>query len=264
MSYAYVRTERSGNVGLIVLSDVSGKNALRPQTMQELCQATDELIAAPDVHAIVLAADGRHFCAGADYGFLKQLATAPTADAVDQIYRHFQGAVRRIYHSGKPTVAAIDGAAITVGCELALACDFRIVTERAFFQESWIRVGLLPALGGMYLLPKLVGLSRAKDMVLRAQAISGREALQIGLATELVDAEQLRGRAIELAAELAALPHRAYALAKEGLHQGLGSTLEREWPAAIAAQATLLASPDFQAATQRIPDKTSDSAASRG
>jgi enoyl-CoA hydratase/carnithine racemase len=107
----------------------------------------------------------------------------------------------------------------------------------------------------MYLLPKLVGLPRAKDMVLRAQAVTGREALQIGLATELVDGERLRERAIELAAELAALPHRAYALAKEGLHQGLGSTIEREWPAAVAAQATLLASPDFQAAVQRIGSK---------
>jgi enoyl-CoA hydratase/carnithine racemase len=252
MAHTYLHTERRGDVGLLVLDNVTAHNALRPETLQEICEAVDELIAAAEVRAIVFASDGRHFCAGADFAFLEQLTTLPAGTVTDQIYGPFQGAVRRIFRSTKPTVAAIDGAAVTVGCELALACDFRVVTERATLQESWIKVGLLPALGGMYLLPRLVGLARANEMVLRGRGISGREAVQFGLATELVEPDHLRDRAVALASELAAMPARAYAQAKDGLQRGLDSTIDREWSAAINAQATLIGSAEFAAAVRRI------------
>jgi enoyl-CoA hydratase/carnithine racemase len=107
----------------------------------------------------------------------------------------FQGAVRRLFRMPKPTVAAIDGAAVTIGCELALACDYRLVTERALFQES--RSASACCLGSAVcsLLPRIVGLGLANEMVLRGRSVGGAEAVRIGLAGELIQPELLRARA---------------------------------------------------------------------
>lgn len=99
--------------------------------------------------------------AGADLSSLQTLPDLPAARFRSQIYDAALGAVRAVFDCPKPTVAAANGAAMTVGCELALACDFRIVSPTASFQETWVRLGLIPPLGGLFLLPRLVGLGRA-------------------------------------------------------------------------------------------------------
>ena len=137
------------------------------------------------------------------------------------------------------------GAAVTVGCELALACDFRVVSDSAFFQESWIKLGLMPPLGGLFLLPRMVGLGRAAQMALRGEAVKAERAVEIGLASEKVGEEALRPRALELAGELAALPPLAYAAIKEALHRGLETSMDAEWSANVARQAVLLSTQDF-------------------
>ncbi|WP_447752270.1 enoyl-CoA hydratase/isomerase family protein [Sphingopyxis fribergensis] len=238
--------ERKENIAWVILDRGDGRNSLRPSTLAELCDAFDALEADKSVRAIVFAARGRHFSAGADFDFLTELRSMPAVAVKDQIYGLFQGAARRIYHCPKPVVAAVQGAAITVACELALACDYRIVAPSTMFQEAWIKLGLIPPLGGLFLLPRLVGLGRASDIVLSGRSVRAGEAVDIGLASEMVSSEEaLWERAEALAIEMAALPPLAFRAAKEALHHGLGSTMEREWAANSGVQSMLIGTDDF-------------------
>jgi enoyl-CoA hydratase/carnithine racemase len=243
--YEDLAVEVCGRIGWIRINRPDLRNAVRPETLGEICRAVDALGADPTVRAIVLAGEGKHFSAGADFAFLERLKTTPATEVKEQIYARFQGAARRIVQCQKPTIAAVAGAAVTVGCELALACDFRLVAPNAQFQESWIKLGLLPPLGGLFLLPRLVGAGRAAEIVLAGRTIGAEEAVRIGLATELVEGEGLRDRAQVFAEQLAALPPLAYAAVKEGLRRGAESSLEHEWSANVLAQAMLLGTRDF-------------------
>ena len=253
--YEDILVERRGELGWITINRPERRNAVRPQSLAEICQALDELTADASVRAIVLAGEGRHFSAGAEFSFLEDLQAMPAAQIKAQIYAHFQGAARRLYHCRKPTLALVNGAAITVGCELALACDVRLVTPTALFQESWVKLGLIPPLGGLFLLPRLVGLGRASEMCLNGRAVMAEEAVRIGLAGEIVEADQLTARGEALARELAALPPLAYAAAKEGLHRGLESSMENEWMANVSAQSVLLGSQDFVEGVSAVKEK---------
>jgi enoyl-CoA hydratase/carnithine racemase len=247
VSYEDLLVSRSDEgVGSIAINRPEVHNSVRAGTMDEIARAVSELTDDCGVRAIVLTSTGKHLCSGAEFSFLKELSQTPSLQVKDKVYKSFQGAARALYHCPKPTLAAFSGAAVTVGCELAIACDFRLISENAFFQESWIKVGILPPLGGMMLLPRLVGLSAANDMILRGRAVKADEALRLGLAHEVVPAEQFEARRREFAVELAALPPQAYAAAKQGIHRGLESTMEKEWAANVLAQSLLLGSDDFK------------------
>jgi enoyl-CoA hydratase/carnithine racemase len=255
MTYQDIDVTVAGEIGAVSLNRPEKNNALRPQTLQELCAGVDELVRNDAVRAIVLRGNGKHFSAGADFEFLDRLTGMQPAAIQQEIYTHFQGAARRIYHCPKPTVALVSGAAVTVGCELALACDFRIVSDDGKFQESWIKLGLMPPLGGLFLLPRLIGLGRAAQMVLRGEAVSGAAAVQIGLASEVVPANQIDERGRVFAAELASLPPRAYATIKEALHRGLESSMQNEWSANVLAQAMLLSTADFREGLAAVKER---------
>lgn len=241
-----------GAVGSVVLNRPEANNALRAETLKEICEALDQLNADDTVRVIVLRAEGRHFCAGADFAFLDGLTRTPPAQIKSQIYQWFQGAAKRLYGSPKPTIAAVQGAAVTVGCELALCCDFRLMSEGAFLQESWIKLGIMPPLGGVFLLPRLVGLGRASEMVLQGRAVKAEEAMRLGLATEVVGPEALADRTAELALEMAGSPPLAYAAVKEALHRGLETGMEVEWSANVSTQSILLASDDFREGLEAV------------
>jgi enoyl-CoA hydratase/carnithine racemase len=242
-----VKIEVADGVGTLTMDRGDGRNALRPDSLREICEAIDRLTNDADVRVIVLAGAGKHFSAGADFAFLQKLTTMPAVEIRDQIYSAFQGAARRIWNCPKPTLAAINGAAITVGCELALACDFRIVAPDAIFQESWIKLGILPPLGGMLLLPHLIGLGRANEMILTGRAVAADEAVAIGLASRKVDSvDALMPAALSYAAELATLPSLAFRAAKEGVHRGLESSMAKEWETNLLAQSMLLGTEDFR------------------
>lgn len=240
------------SIGQITFNLPDGRNALRPQTMAEVSAAVDALTADDDVRAIILNANGRHFCAGADFRFLDRLTDIRATEIKAEVYEYFQGAARRLYHCPKPTLAVVQGAAVTVGCELALACDFRILAEDAYLQESWVRLGLMPPLGGLFLLPRLIGLGRAMQMVVRGDPVPAADALNMGLASEVVPAADLQARGLALATELAAIAPLAYATIKEGLHQGLETTIDAQWAYGRANQALLLKSEDFEEGLQAV------------
>jgi enoyl-CoA hydratase/carnithine racemase len=255
MTFEDITVVVDDGIGILSFNRPDRGNAVRPQTLKEICDGMDSLNADDAVKAILIRAEGKNFCAGADFRFLDSLTSMPSVDVHSQIYRHFQGAARRIYHCLKPTVALIAGAAVTVGCELSLSCDFRLVAEGAFFQESWIKLGLLPPLGGLFLLPRLVGLGRANQMVLRAEAVSAEMAVSIGLATEVCKREELDSRGRQFALELTRVAPLAYASAKQAMHRGLETTMEAEWSSNVLHQAMLLSSNDYREGLSAVKEK---------
>jgi enoyl-CoA hydratase/carnithine racemase len=251
-----VKIEKVAGIGWVVLARPAVRNAARPQMMQEVCEALDALIADTTVRGIGITGEGPHFLAGGDFEFLDEIAGGSSMEAYASIYAYFQGVTRRLFRCPKPTAAAISGGAITVGCEIALACDLRIADDTAFFEESWLHMGLIPPLGGALLLPRYVGLTKAKEMVLEAKRMRADEALQSGLVNELVPVGQVRDAAQKRLEAMSAFPATAFRLAKEALHRGLESSMESEWQANVMAQGILLGSEEFrQRVEQRRPGK---------
>ncbi|MGO8856550.1 MAG: enoyl-CoA hydratase/isomerase family protein [Steroidobacteraceae bacterium] len=255
MAFEDITLRVEEGIGILSLNRPERGNAVRPQTLAEICEGMDSLDKDVGVKAIIFRGEGKHFCTGADFAFLDSLTTMSPVDVQSQIYHHFQGAARRIYHCRKPTIALIAGAAVTVGCELSLACDFRLVSEGAFFQESWIKLGLLPPLGGLFLLPRMVGLGRAKQMILRAEAITAETAISVGLAMEVLKREDLDARGKQVALELSRLAPLAYASAKQAMHRGMETTMEAEWSSNVLNQAVLLSSNDFREGLSAVKEK---------
>lgn len=156
------------------------------------------------------------------------------------MYTYFAGTAKAIKLCRKPTVGA--------GREYAIACDFRIAAESAAFCETWVSIGLMAPLGGMFLLPRLIGLGRATEMLMRGTTVRGAEAERIGLVQRCVPDDQLDEATMALARELAAAPPLALAAIKEGLRRGMESNLNAEWEFNLYAQAMLIHSDDYAAA----------------
>lgn len=233
----------------IILNRPESANGADPRLMRALCEAIDAAANDGAVRAIVLRGAGRHFLAGGNLDWLANVVSGADTDAAGEIYRWFQGATRRLIACPKPVVAAISGAAITVGCEIALACDVRVIDRRAFFQQSWLDLGLIAPLGGAKLLPHIVGLAKAKEILLECRKIEAEEALAIGLANEVVEnAEDLAARAEERARAMAARPAVPFARMKELIHSALSQPLEDVWTAGVAAQGELLERDDHRRA----------------
>lgn len=256
----HVRIDRSPQgVAHVVVARPDIGNASSPEMLGELRDAFLDLGERAEVRAIVLAAEGKHFSVGADFAFLQRLTGMAASEIRSTVYTNFQGAARAIYRCPKPTLALVQGAAVTVGCELALACDFRIAADNARFQESWIRLGIMPPLGGVFLLPRIVGMGRAMEICLLGKPVGADEALRIGLVSEVVAAVDLPDRGQAFAAELAALPPMAYLTVKQSLQRGLESTMEAEWQANLSNQALLLGSDDFREGLAAVTGKRAPS-----
>lgn len=251
----HLQVEKRGAVGWIAFDRPGKLNALRPETMAELMAAVGGFEADEGVRAVVVTGTGEAFSSGGDLDFLDELTRMEPFDIKRAVYTYFQGAVKKIKLCPKPTVAAVHGPAVGAGCEVAIACDFRIVTPEAMFYQSWRDLGIIPPLGGMFLLPRLVGLAKATEMILLGERVRGEEAARIGLANKVVAREALADEAMALAERLAEGPPLAYAVAKEGLRRGMESSLAAEWEFNLYAQSLLFGTHDYAEAARAFREK---------
>jgi enoyl-CoA hydratase len=195
-----VRVERSGPVWTVVLSRPESRNAVNGPTAQALADAFREFDAAEDAAVAVLWGEGGTFCAGAD---LKAIGTEH-GNSVTEDGDGPMGPTRM--RLGKPVIAAVAGYAVAGGLELALWCDLRVAAEDAVFGVFCRRWGVPLVDGGTIRLPRLIGQSRAMDMILTGRPVPAEEALQMGLVNRIVPAGEERAAAERLAADLAQLP----------------------------------------------------------
>lgn len=222
------------------------RNALGPDDADtlssRLAEARDERC-----RAVVLSAEGRAFCAGGNLRQVWQLAQAGEAAISDRIYRSYQGLIRRIRTLEVPVVAAVDGPAIGLGLDLALACDLRFFGRGAWVQQGWAAVGLIPAVGGFHFLKQLGGPQLAWELMVDRDLRLGPEELERRGLGRAVDRAGPAARAA--AADLAGLPRDVLAASKELLAiDGLDDYLDR----ARQLQAGFFVGPRFAAYVERV------------
>ena len=210
----FVRIDIAGGVATIRI-DRPPANALARAVSSELSEAAATVTGDEAVRAVIVWGGERIFAAGAD---ITQFGGADDAAGIVASFHETMAAVADI---PRMVIAAVAGYALGGGCELALACDYRIASERAVFGQPEILLGIIPGGGGTQRLGRLVGPSRAKDLILTGRQVKADEAYRIGLCDELVAPEALHERALALAAELARGALAAQALAKQAIDLGL-------------------------------------------
>jgi enoyl-CoA hydratase len=215
-----IRVERAGAVTTVVLDRPERRNAVDGDTARELAEAFRRFEADADARVAVLWGAGGTFCAGAD---LKAIATA-AGNRLDPDGDGPMGPTRMLL--SKPTIAAISGHAVAGGLELALWCDLRVVEEDAILGVFCRRWGVPLVDGGTVRLPRLIGLSRALDLILTGRPVDAREAERIGLANRVVPAGQGRAAAEALAAEIAAFPVRCVLSDRRSAYDSAGLDLD--------------------------------------
>jgi enoyl-CoA hydratase/carnithine racemase len=229
-----VITEVNGNVGVMRINRPNSLNAFTPSVLEGLIEAIDEFEADDDVRAVLFTATGsRGFCAGVD---LDDLSTGDPHALHDTVSRA-QRVLKGIRRAELPVVAGVMGAAVGAGMDLALCCDIRVLRADATLSQSYTNVGLVPGDGGAYLLPRLIGEERAKDLIFSGRRLSGAEAHEMGLGTRLVDgdADDTREAAMDLAAEYAERPTVALGKSKRLVNESHDVTMETGLEHAIEA-----------------------------
>ena len=208
---------RADGVAVVTLNSPK-VNALSTQLLARLKEIADDLTSNP-AGAVVLTGGDRLFAAGAD---ISQFGGPEEARAIGGA---FHSALNTFADIPSFTIAAVSGFALGGGCELSMACDYRIASTKAVFGQPEILLGIIPGGGGTQRLPRLVGASRAKEMMITGRQVKSEEALRIGLADEVVEPEQLMPRALELAASVATGATQATRLIKQAVDRGIETDL---------------------------------------
>jgi enoyl-CoA hydratase len=222
MDFRNLLLTREGALALVTVNRPAVLNALNADTISELRQAALDLRRDPDVRVVILTGSGeKAFVAGAD---INELARSNPLSGRDLALRG-QHVFDLIEHLGKPVIAAINGFALGGGCELAMACTFRLAADTARLGQPEINLGVIPGYGGTQRLARLVGRDRALDLVLTGRHVSADEAFAMGLVTRVVPAARLMEEARALAATLASKSPAIVRLALDAVNRGLEMSL---------------------------------------
>jgi 2-(1,2-epoxy-1,2-dihydrophenyl)acetyl-CoA isomerase len=251
--------ERDGAVMIIRFNRPDRMNSMGGTLVAEFNAALDEGRRDDRVRAFVVTGEGRGFCAGADLvpGGLGSRGSGPSNprfSALDPLGDAGR-TVLNLYHAGKPTIAAVNGAAVGAGFGLACAFDVRIASDQARFGTIFIKRALGPDFGLSWFLPRLVGLEQANSLFYSGRIVGADEALALGLVSKVVPHEQLMPEALALAHELAKQPPAALALTRQALRRSPAATLEDQLAFEWANQKQCLASAEFQEGVKAFIEK---------
>ena len=228
----FIHSETAGSVTTITLNRPEKLNAFGGTMREDLLTALRDAENDPHSRVVVITGAGRAFCAGGDIEFMAALQKAGDTVAFRKLLDAGRDVVLQIATMPKPVIASINGVAAGAGCNLALACDYRIASEHAKFGQTFVRIGLNPDWGGTWFLPRLVGPSRALEMMITGRMVDADEALRIGLVDRVVNPAALAEETAKLAATIASGPPHAIAAVKCAIamseHNELATQLEME------------------------------------
>ena len=260
MSLVLSQIDADGIVTL-TLNDPDTRNAISDKPMIEaLLAALDAAQSDPAARVIILTGKGRAFSSGGNIKTM--LEGGGLADPVPAITRqNYKTGIQRIPLAMEalelPVIAAVNGPAIGAGCDLTLMCDLRIGSERALFAESFAKLGIIPGDGGAWLLPRVVGFSKACEMALTGDPVKAEEALRIGLLSQVVAEDKLLDAAHALALRIAANPPHAVRMTKRLLRQAYRMDLNQTLELSAAMQSVAHATDDHHQALQAMVEKSS-------
>ena len=214
---SFVKYEQKDQVAVLTIDRPEALNALNTQVLCDLDEAIAKVEQADDVRVVILTGAGRSFVAGADIGEMKGFS------AIDgkKFGVHGGSIFLRLENLSKPVIAAVNGFALGGGGELAMACDIRLASEKAKFGQPETGLGITPGFGGTQRLPRIVGVSKAMELILTAKTIGAEEAKAIGLVSEVYPAEELMDKAMELAQAICANAPIAVAESKRCIRMGM-------------------------------------------
>lgn len=221
MSAEELLVEEKSKTRVLTLNRAEARNALTKSLLGALTSALTEAAADAAVRCVVLTGAGGHFCAGAD--LRRTIAEDPDFyDRLESYMDAYHGVIRAIVRCPKPVVAALDGCAVGFGADMALACDLRVATSRAYVQEKFVDIGLMPDGGGTFWLPRLVGTARALKAMFLADKLEARELDALGVLAACVAPDDLMTATFALAGRLEKGPPLAFAALKASVYAGLG------------------------------------------
>lgn len=246
--------ERHGGTAVLTLNRPEARNALDPALRDAFAAAIPQLRDDPEVKALVICGTGGHFCAGGD---VKAMKPEPAHDEVfggrDRLLR-LDRWFDELVDLEKPVIAAVDGVAFGAGLSLALAADIVLASPNARFCSVFARLGFVPDAGGMYLLPRAIGLARAKDMVFSARVVDAQEALAIGLVQRICEGDVLQA-ALAHAERFRHAPTAAIGIAKSVMNHAFESERREVYAQEALAQALCLQSAFHKEAARRFVGK---------
>ncbi|MBN8875615.1 MAG: enoyl-CoA hydratase/isomerase family protein [Rhodospirillales bacterium] len=249
-SYEHIAVDVAGFVATIEVRR-GPNNFIDTDMVGEIADALEEFDRTSDVRTIVLCSEGKHFCAGADFGSRGPDGVAKAAKRGRHLYKEAQ----RLWRSGKPIVAAVHGSAIGAGVGLAVMADFRVTCPEARFSTNFTRLGFHPGFGLTASLPRLIGEQQAALMFYTGRRLTGEEALKIGLADYCVPQDQVRAKATELATEIGQSAPLAIVSTRETLRRGLAEAVARATEREYEEQDWLRGTADFKEGTKAMGER---------
>jgi len=228
MSFEHLLLHIEQGVARLTLNRPERLNSFTPALHAELRAALERLRRDDRVRAVLLTGAGRGFCAGQDLGERSVAPDEGAPDLGESLEHHYNPLIRQLRELPLPVVCAVNGVAAGAGANLALACDIVLAARSASFVQAFCRIGLLPDCGGSWLLPRLVGMARAKGLALLGERLSAEQAEQWGLIWRCVDDDALADEALALARHLASQPTYGLALTKRALHASADNSLDEQ------------------------------------
>lgn len=253
MAFETILFDVTDGVGTITFNRPEALNAANDQFYREMQGLLRDIAADDAVGAVILTGAGRGFCAGADVKSMD-----PDMPLLARRARHrwiLADILRPLVNLEKPVIAAVNGVAVGAGFNIALAADIVIASEAAVFSQIFTRLGLVPDLGGLHLLTRVVGLNKAKELCFTARKIGAQEAQALGIANRVVPADQLMDEARKLASEIAAGPPTALAMIKDLLNKSSNSTLEQMLEYETYAQTVAYSTPEHKEGVAAFREK---------
>jgi 2-(1,2-epoxy-1,2-dihydrophenyl)acetyl-CoA isomerase len=226
MSYENILVSESDGILTITLNRPEKLNAFIGHMRRDLAEALEHGGSERTVRVVVITGAGRGFCAGGDVEFMAQLMDRHDSEEFSRIVGAGRRVILAIRQMNKPVIAAVNGVAAGAGCNLALACDFRIASTAATFTQSFVKVGLNPDWGGSYFLPRLVTPNKACELFFLGETINATEAARLNIVNQVVLPEDLDSTVQQLAERLRAAPPIAIAAAKQAVYMSEAQDLE--------------------------------------
>lgn len=254
MNEHHVLYEVNDNVATITLNRPEAKNAFSPEMIRQWPQYLRKARDDDAVRVIVLTGRGDTFCSGGD---IKDMADGKLKswDMKNFLWQGVHRIVLAMEDLDKPVIAAINGAAMGAGLDMALMCDLRICSDQARLAESYIMTGLVPGDGGAYFLPRIIGVPRAMELLLTGDTVTAKNALELGLVNRVVEHDSLMEETLKFASKIASRPPLAVRMMKRAVHQSLTSSL-RSHLDYISSQLSLLSETrDHQEAARAFLEK---------
>ena len=255
----FVELTVEDKVAIVTLNRPEVRNAINDALRAELVALLERVAADEGVRAVVLTGKGKAFCAGGDITGMKERLKAPVGQMAFNGWRR-QGqthkSVALLHGMPKVVIAAVNGAAAGLGCDMALACDFILASEQAVFTMSFVKRGLVSDGGGMYFLPRRVGLPRAKELIFTGRLVDAKEALAIRLADRVTSPDMLIADAVAWARELSQASSASIAFSKAILDRTFESTEEQIFALGREAQAVCYTTAEHRDAITAFLEKT--------